>query len=172
MRCHQGAGQGHQDVLWMKSRHAHAWWDLGADWALFVARSRPHYQDVSSPVDDERCLLCHVTGAQDEDGLYAGSFRRQEGVTCEACHGPGSDYVDPGIMADREAFLARGGVVPDEATCRRCHRNRERFSYEEWSPRMAHPLPEPAAADHASHDPRARRDRGPLRGGDPRPTTG
>jgi hypothetical protein len=146
MRCHQGAEQGHQDVCWMRGRHAHAWWDLGADWALYLARLRPHYHDVTGPLEDERCLLCHVTGAQDEDALFAATFRREEGVTCEACHGPGSDYSDPEVMADRAAFLAHGGVVPDEATCRRCHRNSDRFDFGEKWPEVAHPLHEPEAA--------------------------
>jgi hypothetical protein len=45
-------------------------------------------------------------------------------------------------MADREAFLAHGGVIPDEATCRSCHRNSERFDWQELWPKVAHGLPE------------------------------
>jgi hypothetical protein len=44
-------------------------------------------------------------------------------------------------MADREAFLAAGGRIPDENTCRSCHRNSERFSWAEWAPKIAHPRP-------------------------------
>jgi hypothetical protein len=43
-------------------------------------------------------------------------------------------------MADREAFLAHGGRIPDEATCRTCHEG-DRFEYEERLPRIAHPRP-------------------------------
>ena len=137
--CHQT-----QQVTWLQSRHAHAYWRLGADWALFLGRTRPHYQNLEDPMSDQRCTLCHVTGAQDDDALYAASFRPEEGVSCESCHGPGSDYAEAGIMADREAFLANGGRVPDETTCRSCHRNSERFEWAEWWPKIAHPYPQPA----------------------------
>jgi hypothetical protein len=87
---------------------------------------------------DERCLLCHVTGRQDDDALLAASFRVEEGIGCESCHGPGSRYIDPEIMADREAFLANGGIVPSEATCRSCHRRAEDFDSTEMWPKVAH----------------------------------
>ncbi len=137
--CHQN-----QHVAWLQSRHAHSYWRLGADWALFLGRMRPHYQDLEDPMNDKRCILCHVTGAQDDDALYAATFRPGEGVSCESCHGPGSDYAEAGIMADREAFLANGGRVPDETTCRSCHRNSERFDWATWWPKIAHPTPRPA----------------------------
>ena len=146
MECHRGAEQGQQDVLWMRSRHAHAYWRLGADWALFLAKLRPHYQDLDKPISDERCLLCHVTGSQDPDALHASSFRPQEGVSCEACHGPGSEYATVERMSDREAFLANGGRIPDAGTCRSCHRNSEDFDWAEAWPKIAHPKP-PAAAE-------------------------
>ncbi len=139
MSCHSGAEAGRQDVLWLRSRHAHAYWRLAADWALFLGRLRPQYHDLEHPVSDPRCLLCHVTGAQDPDALFAATFRPEEGVSCEACHGPGSLYTDPEIMSDRTRFLAHGGVVPDQATCSRCHRASERFDFATWWPRIAHP---------------------------------
>jgi len=44
-------------------------------------------------------------------------------------------------MADRERFLAAGGVVPGEQTCRRCHRVREQFDFAAWWPKIAHGTP-------------------------------
>jgi formate-dependent nitrite reductase cytochrome c552 subunit len=137
--CHTGADQGQQDVLWMRSRHAHAYWRLGADWALYLAKLRPHYQDLESPITDDRCLLCHETGAQDPDALFEASFRPQEGIGCEACHGPGSKYASAEAMANREAFLANGGRIPDAETCKSCHRNSDNFDWAEWWPKIAHP---------------------------------
>lgn len=151
LQCHGGPAAGHQDIAWLRSRHSHAYWRLAADWALVLGRLRPQYADLESPREDERCRLCHVTGAQDEDALFADSFRSEEGVGCESCHGPGSDYMEPAVMSDRAAFLARGGRVPDAATCRACHRNPERFAWESWWPEIEHPRPDPetAAADAA-----------------------
>jgi hypothetical protein len=145
MECHAGADQGQQDVLWMRSRHAHAYWRLGSDWSLFLARLRPHYQDLEDPIADDRCLLCHVTGSQDPDSLFEASYRPQEGIGCEACHGPGSQYATAEVMANREAFLANGGRIPDEVTCKGCHRNSDNFDWAEKWPKIAHPKPQAAA---------------------------
>ena len=140
--CHTGPEEGRQDIAWMRSRHAHAYWRLGADWALFLAKLRPHYQDLERPIADQRCLLCHVSGAQDPDALFSDAYRIEEGVSCEACHGPGSQYIEPEIMADREAFIANGGRMPDEATCRTCHRNSDNFEWSEFWPKIEHPRPD------------------------------
>jgi len=135
--CHNDADHG-QGLRWMRSRHAYAYWRLGADWALYLAKRRPHYRDLEEPINDDRCLLCHVTGSQDPEALFAASFRPQEGVSCEACHGPGSLYATAEVMADRNAFLANGGRIPDESTCRTCHRNSVNFDFDEMWPKIAH----------------------------------
>lgn len=141
MGCHTGRNEGSQDVLWMRSRHAHSYWRLGSDWSLYLARLRPHYHDLDDPITDTRCFLCHVTGSQDDMALFEPSYRPQEGVSCEACHGPGSSYATADAMTDREAFMAAGGRIPDESTCRSCHRNSENFDWDEMWPKIAHPKP-------------------------------
>jgi hypothetical protein len=44
-------------------------------------------------------------------------------------------------MSDRDAFLTAGGRVPDEGTCKNCHRNPDQFDFEELWPKIAHPRP-------------------------------
>ncbi|MEE4273926.1 MAG: ankyrin repeat domain-containing protein [Thermoanaerobaculales bacterium] len=136
--CHSTAEAGNPHVTWMRSRHGHAYWRLGSDWSRFLAGLRPHYADLTDPMADHRCLLCHVTGRQDDNALFAESYREEEGIGCESCHGPGSLYSNSEIMGDREAFLAAGGVVPTEATCRSCHRRSENFDFEEMLGKVAH----------------------------------
>ena len=138
MQCHTGDEHGNQSVVWMRSRHAHAYWNLGTDWALFLARLRRHYQDLEDPMTDGRCLLCHTTGAQEDSALFESSYRPQEGVSCEACHGPGSHYATVDNMADRESYVAAGGRIPDASTCRTCHRRSENFDFDEMWPKIAH----------------------------------
>ena len=53
---------------------------------------------------------------------------------------------DAGIL-DFSAFLAAGGRIPDESTCRSCHRRSENFDYAEYWPKIAHGKPQPAGAD-------------------------
>jgi hypothetical protein len=139
--CHAGPETGGQYVQWMKSHHGLAYWRLATDWAAFLASWREEYRDIRRPTEEDRCLKCHVTGAQDAEPVFAESFRREEGIGCEACHGPGSAYSDATIMADRERFLDNGGRIPDEQACRQCHQD-DGFHFEERLPQIAHPRPE------------------------------
>lgn len=139
--CHSELAKGNPHVVWLSSRHGHAYWRLAADWALFLGRLRPQYADLADPIADDRCLLCHVAGRQDDDALFAPTYRLADGVSCEACHGPGSLYSEPEVMADREAFLAAGGRIPDATTCRNCHRRSENFDYAGYWPKIAHGKP-------------------------------
>jgi ankyrin repeat protein len=149
IQCHAGPEEGNINVLWMRGRHGNAYWHLGSDWARYLALLRPHYQDMTKPIADDRCLLCHTTGAQDDQALFAASFRTEEGVGCESCHGPGSEYLSVEVMGNREAFLAAGGRIPDETTCRSCHRRSENFDWTEMWPKIAHSR---HAAESASSD--------------------
>ncbi len=140
-KCHLGEEHGNQYLQWISSRHAAAYWRLATDWSLFLALQRPHFQDMKNPREDDRCLLCHTSAAQDPNALFAVTYDEQEGVGCEACHGPGSEYLAPDVMSDRAAFLSAGGRIPGESTCQTCHRNPAQFDYDEWWPRIAHGKP-------------------------------
>lgn len=68
------------------------------------------------------CLTCHSTGFGQPTGfISADATPELAGVTCESCHGAGADYRDRDVMKSREASLAAGLHVPNEATCRGCH---------------------------------------------------
>jgi len=138
--CHLDRERGAQYLHWLQSRHGLAYWRLATGFAKFLASRREEYQDIVEPIREWRCLKCHVTGAQDEEARFAGSFAQEEGVGCEVCHGPGSAYMAPEIMWDRELFLLNGGRLPTEQTCRECHQD-ERFSYAERIVKIAHPRP-------------------------------
>jgi hypothetical protein len=137
LECHFAGAPRDPGLTWLAGRHAAAYWRLATDWAGFLAARRPQYRDMESPIEESRCLLCHVTGWQHPGILRREGWARTEGVGCEACHGPGSRYVDEDVMADREAFLAAGGVIPDEETCRGCHRRGEFDFAEKWG-KIAH----------------------------------
>jgi hypothetical protein len=49
------------------------------------------------------------------------TFFTVDGVQCEKCHGPGSEYMDASVMMDREAALKAGLVMPTERDCMSCH---------------------------------------------------
>lgn len=64
----------------------------------------------------EKCEKCHTTGYDEKTGEYA-----EEGVTCEACHGPGemfAKFMGEGKLA--EAAMVTHDVFSYEV-CGRCH---------------------------------------------------
>ncbi len=68
----------------------------------------------------EDCLSCHRMA----EGL--------DGVQCESCHGPGSEYKSMSAMKDPEKAKAAGLKAPDEALCKTCH-NPESQIYREFN---------------------------------------
>ncbi len=76
-----------------------------------------------------RCLSCHSTSANDhrpaalESGLQADGFDLHEGVGCEACHGPASEWLGSHVSKSLEP--GRGDRLDDvnvwASRCGRCH---------------------------------------------------
>jgi len=135
--CHSGEEIGNQYEIWQKSMHSKAFVTLASDRALEQARDAGVKEH---PQDSPRCLKCHVPGVGLDSTYFAETFKKEEGVTCEVCHGPGSEYIDASIMEDREKFLENGGIIPDEKTCLKCHSD-PFFTFEEKYREIAHPLP-------------------------------
>lgn len=119
-----------------------------AEFTAWEATSHAKAFDVLS--DEEKakpeCVKCHITGVTAKDETI-------EGVGCEACHGPGSDYKSAKIMskkkwaADPETYkkmaIEAGLVYPTEETCVKCHTkegnpNFKPFNFEEMKGKV-HP---------------------------------
>ena len=142
--CHK-AKTGDQWKIWTESAHAGAFETLADDEALRVATD----MGLGNPQQEEACLKCHATSAilgstvpVSEKGAYSDS----EGVGCESCHGPGSDYRPRKIMADPDAARAAGLVMDNTANaCTSCHNEEsptfKGFDFEQRWAEIAHPVP-------------------------------
>lgn len=71
-----------------------------------------------------------------------------DGVQCESCHGPGSNYRKPSIMSDEHEAVANGLVLQSETVCTACHNDESPswdatvgFDYAKSKERIAHPTP-------------------------------
>lgn len=110
---------------WEKSKEAKA---------MDALKSKEAKEHSKDPENDPKCLKCHTTGF--ENGGYSLSDhpkkrKKHEGVTCEACHGPGENYVEVMVKADEEkkygeetvkTCVAKGLIEkPDEKVCKGCH---------------------------------------------------
>lgn len=88
--CHAEDAIGNQTKIWLASPHAKAWSILGTKFAAAIARKN----GVANPQADHKCLKCHTTG-EGKSPVTA-----KEGVGCEACHGPASEYYRPNVHVD------------------------------------------------------------------------
>ena len=118
--CHK-AKTGDQWKIWTESAHARAFETLASAASGKIAADR----GISDPQQEEECLKCHTTRVflgLDVPVSEKGKYADNEGVGCESCHGPGSDYKPGKIMRDPGAAKAAGLVMERTAeACSRCH---------------------------------------------------
>jgi len=160
--CHQKADLGDGYSKWAASKHAKAYKTL----LTKEAKAEALKGGVKTPPEKSlECLICHVPAADAPKSKFGKSFDITEGVSCEACHGPGDGYRKKRIMKmlreERKAgkdTLAKQYeyVYGTEASCtERCHRAEvivngvtyRNLSYKEFEVKkamqdIAHPLPQ------------------------------
>jgi YVTN family beta-propeller protein len=118
LECHRDSHRDDFSVLYL-ARHAQAYPALERPESREIARLSGIDDDpVASPI----CLGCHATAADVEDWERDEAFSISDGVQCERCHGPGSEYSAAEIMADPEAARAAGLRIPTESDCLVCHK--------------------------------------------------
>ncbi|MCP4751920.1 MAG: hypothetical protein GY866_13580 [Proteobacteria bacterium] len=160
--CHRKDKNGNAYKIWKKTRHAKAFETLGTA----KAKKEAEKEGIkASPQKAEACLICHETGAGFPESSFARSFRPENGIQCESCHGAGSDYRKKRTMKALHKQYLQGRTKlaekygfshGDEKTCtERCHRpevvvngitykNRafKKFDYKERLKKIEHPIPQ------------------------------
>jgi hypothetical protein len=91
-RCHSGPETGNQFSHWLLAKHSMAYATLAKPEAKEIAELSGIRVD---PQDSFTCLGCHSSGAQAEDWQKDDTFLVEDGVQCETCHGPGSEFIGP-----------------------------------------------------------------------------
>ncbi|MDH3251319.1 MAG: cytochrome c family protein [Ignavibacteria bacterium] len=86
--CHKTGKGGTAYAVWEKSQHAKAYETLLSDKAKKIAKEKGI---KGAPSESEACLKCHVAGGGVAENVEK-TFKLEEGVTCEVCHGPASGY--------------------------------------------------------------------------------
>ncbi|MBN1846277.1 MAG: beta-propeller fold lactonase family protein [Sedimentisphaerales bacterium] len=117
--CHRGDTMGRPLCQWLNSKHARAYAVLAQPEALEIAKLSGIPQE---PQESVLCLGCHATGAHAEDWEKEPTFHVEDGVQCEKCHGAGSEYMAADVMADPQAAMDRGLIMPTPQDCLNCHR--------------------------------------------------
>jgi len=123
--CHKTDSQGRQYPIWQAGKHASSFVNLSSAKAASMAQSL----GVKDPTGDPKCLKCHAP-------LFAQSPEvKAEGVTCEACHGPGSEYKKLSLMKDPTEARKNGLVLFADAAavkdrCLACHANAHNLPFD------------------------------------------
>ena len=118
--CHKSEKQGSQFSIWQNSAHSKAFETLKTDKANQIAKEK----GLTKPaVEAPECLKCHATGYNLDASMLGKKFKVEDGVQCETCHGPGSDYKDMKVMKDKDLAVKNGLVLNDnlENFCIKCH---------------------------------------------------
>ena len=117
---------------WATTRHARATVTLQTGMAMMVAQ-RVGVEPEGLP-DNRVCLECHGTGVRDGKDLdHAPSSRPEEGVTCEACHGPAGAHV-AAAREGREGPALTGSLWRPVRECGGCHGPRASHEHERSVP--------------------------------------
>ncbi len=140
--CHKTSKIGNQFGIWQNGVHAKAFEVLKSAKAVEVAKAK----GIADATKDPNCLKCHVTG---HGATAAATLTQEEGISCEACHGPGSAYKKMSVMKDIAAGKVKGadfGMVADmEKQCVSCHNEEsptyKKFVFAERVKEISHPVP-------------------------------
>lgn len=142
--CHNSPAKGAQFKAWSESAHAKAFTALASEEAKKVAAAK----GIADPQKAPECLKCHTTGHGSPAEMLTDKWKAEEGVGCEACHGPGGDYWKMTVMKDQAQATTAGLVIPNEKTCTGCHNEEsptfKGFDFTTYVAKIAHPNPQNA----------------------------
>jgi Cytochrome c554 and c-prime len=138
--CHKAESKGNQFGIWQKTKHAQAYTTLTTPAAKTIAKAK----GITTPAaETPACLKCH--------GIVGDAKAEvNDGVQCEMCHGPGSDYKSMTVMKDKGRSIAAGlreykDNAAIEKQCRTCHNanspTAKEFKFEERWAKIRHPRP-------------------------------
>jgi nitrate/TMAO reductase-like tetraheme cytochrome c subunit len=144
--CHKGEKKGNIFEKWQERGHSKAYATLATEESKEVAKKGGIKGD---PQQAAECLVCHTTAYKAPAAQKEATLTMEEGVSCEACHGPGSEYKSMKVMKDIAAGKVKlcdyGLITPDKEVCVKCHNPKsptyKEFKFEEAVKLIAHPLP-------------------------------
>jgi hypothetical protein len=131
--CHKSDAVGNQYDKWLRTPHAKSLLRLQTADAVSIAKNF----GIENPAENNRCLQCHTTAKGKHE------ICRDEGVGCESCHGPGSEFSECANhvdLIDRKSAYIRAiglgmypilgskGIKAREKVCVSCH-NDQRLCY-------------------------------------------
>jgi len=147
--CHNTDKTGKQYVKWESSDHAKAFKTLQSSAADKIASDKGF---KTKAAETPECLSCHVTGMKEAGAQFDTKYAKEEGVTCESCHGAASGFKMKHQKKEKlPEAIAAGMKLPKvsdgtaKELCVTCHNDKcptkKPFKFEEMWKKIAHPLP-------------------------------
>ena len=142
--CHKSEKQGKQFTIWQSSEHSKAFKTLQSAEADKIAKDKGF---KTKAAETPECLKCHVSGYNIEASLKGPKFKMEDGVQCETCHGPGSEYQTLAVMKDKDQAIAKGLIIhtDQEKFCTGCHNSKsptfKAFKFKDAWQKIAHNIP-------------------------------
>lgn len=145
--CHKTDKQGKQLDIWQKSKHAEAYKTLTTAKANEIAKAKGLKKPAA---ESPECLECHTIGKTADASVFEKGFDIKEGVQCETCHAPGSQYKNLAIMKDKSKAAAAGlKLYKDDSEiqklCKSCHNEKspayKEFKFDEMWGKIKHAVP-------------------------------
>jgi hypothetical protein len=140
--CHKGDAKGKQLEIWQESKHAGAFKTLTTPEADKIAKDKGF---TTAAAETPACVKCHTFGRDVTDAELDATFDKTQGVQCETCHGPGSEYKKITVMKDQAQAIANGLLVHSDkaAFCATCHNadspTFKGFNFDEMWAKIQHP---------------------------------
>lgn len=145
--CHKTKKQGEQFAIWEKTKHAGAYKTLTTKAADEIATKEGY---KTKAAETPECLECHTVASTADAKMFEKSFKKEDGVQCESCHGPGSAYKNMKVMKDKAKAVAAGltefkDQKAIEKMCVGCHNERspsaKKFEFAKMWAQIEHAIP-------------------------------
>jgi len=142
--CHKSDSKGKQYEIWQDSKHSQAFKNLQTAEADQIAKDKGFNTPAA---ETPLCIKCHVLGKDIDPAELNDTFDKTDGVQCESCHGPGSEYKKISIMKDKQQAVANGLILHEDGSefCKTCHNSDsptfKSFDYNESWEKIKHTDP-------------------------------
>jgi len=132
--------------VWAGSKHSRSFVSLQTESARKISCEPTATPGIPTEKMMRECSPCHARGMEIPRRDRSKTFHPEDGVHCEACHGPGGHYAKEEIMKDPCRRTEAGLKKLRKEECLQCHKERpshailERpaFDHEKMWPKIAH----------------------------------
>ena len=129
--CHNNEEMGFQYDIVKRSLHAKAYSILASEKAMRYTKKA---KIKENPQESSVCLKCHITGGGLDSSSLTTTYKKDDGVTCEACH--------------KGEFITKT-FLPKESDCLKCHNDSvhkvRKFNFVDNCVKIAHARPKTKA---------------------------